>query len=373
MAFLDVIARQVLALRESSGARLPLVLMNSFHTREDSLALLERYDGLGSDVPFDFVQHKEPKLLVDGLEPADWPADPQPRVVPARARRHLPGAAHLGDARAAARARLPLRVHVQLRQPRRGARPADPRLDRGRGAALRVRGDRPHRGRQEGRSHRAAEGDRRADPARDRADARRGHGRVHRRRAPPVLPRQQPLGRPAGARRAAARARRRARAADDRQREDASTRPTPPRPRSTSSRRRWARRSACSRARGRSACRARASCRSRRPPICWCCARTPTCSATARGSSSRTGATARRSSSSTTTTSSCSPTSTLAFPEGPPSLVAAERLAVEGDVTFGRDVTVRGVGAGRGSAPGRGRRRARGLSWSAARERQLRL
>ena len=75
MAFLDVIARQVLALRESSGARLPLVLMNSFHTREDSLALLERYDGLGSDVPFDFVQHKEPKLLVDGLEPADWPAD----------------------------------------------------------------------------------------------------------------------------------------------------------------------------------------------------------------------------------------------------------------------------------------------------------
>ncbi len=75
LAFLDVIARQVLALRESSGARLPLVLMNSFHTREDSLARLERYDDLASDVPFDFVQHKEPKLLVDGLAPADWPPD----------------------------------------------------------------------------------------------------------------------------------------------------------------------------------------------------------------------------------------------------------------------------------------------------------
>ena len=75
LAFLDVIARQVLALRESSGARLPLVLMNSFYTRDDSLALLERYDKLASDVPFDFVQHKEPKLLVDGLMPADWPAD----------------------------------------------------------------------------------------------------------------------------------------------------------------------------------------------------------------------------------------------------------------------------------------------------------
>jgi UTP--glucose-1-phosphate uridylyltransferase len=76
MAFLDVIARQVLALREASGARVPLVLMNSFYTRDDSLALLERYDDLASDVPFDFVQHKEPKLLVDGLTPAEWPPDP---------------------------------------------------------------------------------------------------------------------------------------------------------------------------------------------------------------------------------------------------------------------------------------------------------
>jgi UTP--glucose-1-phosphate uridylyltransferase len=76
MTFLDVIARQVLALRESSGARLPLVLMNSFYTRDDSLALLERYDGLAADVPFDFVQHKEPKLLVEDLMPAEWPQDP---------------------------------------------------------------------------------------------------------------------------------------------------------------------------------------------------------------------------------------------------------------------------------------------------------
>ena len=76
LSFLDVIARQVLSLREASGARIPLVLMNSFHTRDDSLALLEGYEGLASDVPFDFVQHKEPKLLADGLAPAEWPADP---------------------------------------------------------------------------------------------------------------------------------------------------------------------------------------------------------------------------------------------------------------------------------------------------------
>ncbi|HYZ70628.1 MAG TPA: UTP--glucose-1-phosphate uridylyltransferase, partial [Thermoleophilaceae bacterium] len=76
LSFLDVIARQVLALREASGARVPLVLMNSFYTRDDSLAVLEGYADLAADVPFDFVQHKEPKLFVDGLTPAEWPADP---------------------------------------------------------------------------------------------------------------------------------------------------------------------------------------------------------------------------------------------------------------------------------------------------------
>ena len=45
-SFLDVIATQVLALRERHGARLPLVLMNSATTRGPSLAALRRYDGL---------------------------------------------------------------------------------------------------------------------------------------------------------------------------------------------------------------------------------------------------------------------------------------------------------------------------------------
>jgi UTP--glucose-1-phosphate uridylyltransferase len=76
LTFLDIIARQVLALRAASGARVPLVLMNSFYTRDDSLALLAQYPDLAADVPFDFVQHKEPKLLVDGLTPAEWPPDP---------------------------------------------------------------------------------------------------------------------------------------------------------------------------------------------------------------------------------------------------------------------------------------------------------
>ena len=76
MTFLDVIVKQVLRQRETTGARLPLVLMNSFATRDDSLELLARYDELEVDVPADFVQNKVPKLLADDLTPVDWPDDP---------------------------------------------------------------------------------------------------------------------------------------------------------------------------------------------------------------------------------------------------------------------------------------------------------
>src|SRR5881397_1946199 len=40
LSFLDVIARQVLALRQEYGGELPLLLMNSFSTREASLEAL---------------------------------------------------------------------------------------------------------------------------------------------------------------------------------------------------------------------------------------------------------------------------------------------------------------------------------------------
>ena len=76
LTFLDIIARQVLDARERLGARLPLVLMNSFATRDDSLAALERRPELASDVPADFVQSKEPKIREDDGMPVEWPDDP---------------------------------------------------------------------------------------------------------------------------------------------------------------------------------------------------------------------------------------------------------------------------------------------------------
>jgi UTP--glucose-1-phosphate uridylyltransferase len=75
--FLDVIVRQVLHLRERHGAPIPLLFMNSFATRDDTLEALKEYPKLEIDgLPLDFLQGKVPKLLADSLEPVSWPADP---------------------------------------------------------------------------------------------------------------------------------------------------------------------------------------------------------------------------------------------------------------------------------------------------------
>ncbi len=75
--FLDVIARQVLGLRQRHGIKLPLVLMDSFRTREESLKALEAYPDLEVGEPLDFLQGRVPKILADSLEPAEWPDDPE--------------------------------------------------------------------------------------------------------------------------------------------------------------------------------------------------------------------------------------------------------------------------------------------------------
>jgi UTP--glucose-1-phosphate uridylyltransferase len=77
LTFLDVVARQILDLRRRTGARLPLVLMNSFATRDPSLEALSAHPELPVDgIPTDFVQSRVPKLDAEGLEPVDWPPDP---------------------------------------------------------------------------------------------------------------------------------------------------------------------------------------------------------------------------------------------------------------------------------------------------------
>ncbi|MFX0537258.1 UTP--glucose-1-phosphate uridylyltransferase [Ornithinimicrobium sp. Y1847] len=77
-SFLDITVRQVLALREHLGVRLPLLFMNSFSTQEATLEVLARYPELPVEgLPLDFVQSQEPKLRADDLTPVEWPADPR--------------------------------------------------------------------------------------------------------------------------------------------------------------------------------------------------------------------------------------------------------------------------------------------------------
>ncbi len=72
LTFLDIIARQ------ARQAAVPLVLMNSFATRRDTLEALQAYPQLASQqTGLDFLQHKVPKVDQDSLAPAQWPPDPQ--------------------------------------------------------------------------------------------------------------------------------------------------------------------------------------------------------------------------------------------------------------------------------------------------------
>lgn len=68
--FLDVIAKQALHLD------IPLVLMNSFSSAQDSLEHLNTYPELQKNVPLHFLQHKVPKIVQDDLSFAEWPKDP---------------------------------------------------------------------------------------------------------------------------------------------------------------------------------------------------------------------------------------------------------------------------------------------------------
>ncbi len=76
LTFLDVIARQIQWLRETTGYAVPLLLMNSFRTRDDSLALLSRYGSLSGALAPDFLQHKVPRIRVEDGSPVVWPAEP---------------------------------------------------------------------------------------------------------------------------------------------------------------------------------------------------------------------------------------------------------------------------------------------------------
>jgi len=76
LSFLDLIARQILWMREREGCELPLILMNSFRTREESLAALDRYPALANETSRDFLQHRVPRVDLDSALPIKWSKNP---------------------------------------------------------------------------------------------------------------------------------------------------------------------------------------------------------------------------------------------------------------------------------------------------------
>ena len=76
--FLDLMVRQILDLRKSSGANVRLLLMNSFSTSAETLAHLEKYRaaGLADAAEVELMQNQIPKIDAATLEPVSWPAEP---------------------------------------------------------------------------------------------------------------------------------------------------------------------------------------------------------------------------------------------------------------------------------------------------------
>ena len=76
LTFLDVIVRQIQTARERLGAQFPLIFMDSLHTSSLTLDEVGRLGFSNPDgIPLEILQNREPKLLSNG-EPASWPQNP---------------------------------------------------------------------------------------------------------------------------------------------------------------------------------------------------------------------------------------------------------------------------------------------------------
>ena len=82
LSFMDITVNQIMQLRERYNARLPLVLMNSFSTNEQSLEALTQFPTFTQETPVAFLQHKTPKIWKSDFTPAEWPEEPEKEWCP---------------------------------------------------------------------------------------------------------------------------------------------------------------------------------------------------------------------------------------------------------------------------------------------------
>ncbi len=75
LTFLDLIVRQLLHFRKTSGREVHFLAMNSFSTSADTLAALGKYPELGDPHALELMQNKIPKVDAKTLAPVVWEKD----------------------------------------------------------------------------------------------------------------------------------------------------------------------------------------------------------------------------------------------------------------------------------------------------------
>ena len=75
-SFLDLILDQVSILREKYKTPIPLLFMNSFRTHMETMTHIKNIEN-PYHLPLAFLQHKYPKVLTDEMAPAKWPDNPE--------------------------------------------------------------------------------------------------------------------------------------------------------------------------------------------------------------------------------------------------------------------------------------------------------
>jgi UDP-N-acetylglucosamine pyrophosphorylase len=78
VTFLDLIVRQIQSLRESSGSKVRLLLMNSFASSDDTCEWLTAHApaDLADPGEVEMMQNRVPKIDARTMRPVEWPEDP---------------------------------------------------------------------------------------------------------------------------------------------------------------------------------------------------------------------------------------------------------------------------------------------------------
>ncbi len=76
MTFLEIAVRQVLHLRQQLNLYLPLLFMNSFHTRAATVKALNHFPQLSNGLPLEFEQHRMPKIDAESMQPVTGRTEP---------------------------------------------------------------------------------------------------------------------------------------------------------------------------------------------------------------------------------------------------------------------------------------------------------